>query len=1078
MLAGSRHISLNTEILKLDLSTLASNRLMKNGIFTVEKMLSLSEEDVRSMKGVGTKTADEIVNAIDELKGDLLGIENNTEESYMSDDTQEESANPVSVVYNSKDISLETDIVDLGLSNKASNRLIINGINTVGEMLLLTEQDVTSMRSVGKKTAEEIMSAVNDINSSLKCTGRSISKTISRDTGSGNPEDKHVSYRKDITELGLSNRALNCLTRNGISTVEEMILLSKEDIWSMSNVGVKTVEEITSKIDQINAQLEEQYRSGKTDEHQEAEASLALLNVDAADLLNLSVTDMDLSLRSKNALRRNGIFTFKDLEALTEEDLRNIPKLGAKSADEIIKVVSTLKNSEGEIAEKIRKEKDELRILWTQVRKLLAVFINTGYPYYTNRQFEIRNELLKRIKTSSSINDITLQEATDGRYFEELFRSALLNELNGRQTVTEQCLDTVFQGGLRPLKGRYVEIWLNEEFMDSEDGHYVLHCPSALEYAYSLSDERQRQSLVMKLNGFVLEQIGYKYGVSRERIRQIIIKSLQKRPMIMEDRYAGIFEKYCIDRNIFTEITGLDKTSYEYLKLTCKPGTQDISGILEEDLPENILVNAEKYVYRKYIDDCGVRVRTEKTAILVHILRTHREPVSEDVLFEEYNDFIRSHGLSDACDLEIQKRYLNSTLVRNSNVLLVSGRRLAYSPLSKEDVEELAEKIGLFELEDIEISAKYFVDRHQDVMEEYGVHDEYELHNLLKKNIVREGIEFKRQPTIVIGNGDRFMQVFELFVEEAPVSRADLAARYSEEYGADPGSVMANYFVEIDKYLDDSGIFRIDHEEMSGEEMRVMREILNEDCLPLRTVREEYQKRLPGHDIRKLNTYNFKALHYRINENVVFNTDVYPNITSLADGILLNGEADLNGRTWLLQNRIVYGRLYNYKNSWTVFEISNNRFTTIEKVNEAGLSRHELERYCELVRDFSRGRMFTIQYLRTLGFVNPYEGCGMPDKFWESVLCGYECFGKQNLGFRKVFKVGEENQFNSNLLIREIVERYGSIRLDEMRDLLEYDYGIVIRTDKILQLAKETDLFYSSARKKIYVSYERFYDEL
>ena len=63
-------------------------------------------------------------------------------------------------------------------------------------------------------------------------------------------------------------------------------------------------------------------------------------------------------------------------------------------------------------------------------------------------------------------------------------------------------------------------------------------------------------------------------------------------------------------------------------------------------------------------------------------------------------------------------------------------------------------------------------------------------------------------------------------------------------------------------------------------------------------------------------------------------------------------------------------------------------------------------------------------------------------------------------------------------MIREIVEKYGSISPNDIRNLLEYDYGITLEKNKIYHLVSEADLFYSSAKKKIYISYERFFDEL
>ena len=145
-----------------------------------------------------------------------------------------------------------------------------------------------------------------------------------------------------------------------------MVLLPKEDIWSMPNAGIKTVKEIASRIEQINAQIDEQYRFGRTGDRQEVEAYLALMDTNTAELLNISVTDMGLSPRSSNALMRNGIFTFKELYSMSMDDIRNIPQLGAKSVDEVLKAVKALKNCKGEAAEKNEKERNKKENLISQ----------------------------------------------------------------------------------------------------------------------------------------------------------------------------------------------------------------------------------------------------------------------------------------------------------------------------------------------------------------------------------------------------------------------------------------------------------------------------------------------------------------------------------------------------------------------------------------------------------------------------------------------------------------------------------------------------------------------------------------
>ncbi len=53
-------------------------------------------------------------------------------------------------------------------------------------------------------------------------------------------------------------------------------------------------------------------------------------------ILEMSIEDMDLSVRSFNCLKRAGIHTVEDLTKLTEDDMLKVRNLGKKSLDEVI----------------------------------------------------------------------------------------------------------------------------------------------------------------------------------------------------------------------------------------------------------------------------------------------------------------------------------------------------------------------------------------------------------------------------------------------------------------------------------------------------------------------------------------------------------------------------------------------------------------------------------------------------------------------------------------------------------------------------------------------------------------------
>ena len=58
-----------------------------------------------------------------------------------------------------------------------------------------------------------------------------------------------------VEDLRLSNRALNCLKRHGISTVESLVQLSEDDLLELRGMGVKLVDEIGDQLAQVGLNM-------------------------------------------------------------------------------------------------------------------------------------------------------------------------------------------------------------------------------------------------------------------------------------------------------------------------------------------------------------------------------------------------------------------------------------------------------------------------------------------------------------------------------------------------------------------------------------------------------------------------------------------------------------------------------------------------------------------------------------------------------------------------------------------------------------------------------------------------------
>ena len=88
-----------------------------------------------------------------------------------------------------------------------------------------------------------------------------------------------------------------------------------------------------------------------------------------------------------------------------------------------------------------------------------------------------------------------------------------------------------------------------------------------------------------------------------------------------------------------------------------------------------------------------------------------------------------------------------------------------------------------------------------ELMREFDIRDEYELHNLLKKTAAGRirGLSFGRMPMLSVGSASRTEQMRELLVENAPIEADTLCGLYQELYGMKAEVIKAYYLKVFDR---------------------------------------------------------------------------------------------------------------------------------------------------------------------------------------------------------------------------------------------------------------------------------------
>jgi len=155
----------------------------------------------------------------------------------------------------SSDSYLRMTIEDLDLSVRSFNCLKRAGIETVGDLVEKTHDDMMKVRNLGRKSLEEVEHKLAMMGLSFKENPVEEIPLMGDviEGGLGVIEPDYTDWT--IEELDLSVRSYNCLKRAGINTVGELIQKTEEELSKVRNLGYPSIKEIKTKLATLGLSL-------------------------------------------------------------------------------------------------------------------------------------------------------------------------------------------------------------------------------------------------------------------------------------------------------------------------------------------------------------------------------------------------------------------------------------------------------------------------------------------------------------------------------------------------------------------------------------------------------------------------------------------------------------------------------------------------------------------------------------------------------------------------------------------------------------------------------------------------------
>ena len=885
----------------------------------------------------------------------------------------------------------------------------------------------------------------------------------------------------DIAILQLSTHSQNCLRHCDLNTVGHLLDYPLNDLTQIRNMNIKCLHEIRQCMASIHDgsgsfRLVDQFVDPIKDAPMTAKYAVTLTNDSGTVVFDPHISELPLSVRSKNCLIKSGYTNVSQLIGITQDDLLHIQNMGQKSVAEVISflkentLLCSIENDEkldssntiaNELADFYGNSADFWQWKMVSLHNVHPSALGETFIYLLYESVDLRDTAKKSIlKFIEKNNGIILKAAL----------STLMPKHMSNTTVLEELLLELENSGA----------------IESDEERIRSIYPSITDFASEIQDERQREIIQKRLNGSTLEDIGREYGLTRERIRQVTLIALQKRPRLREDQYQYIYDTYDFSETDFCLAFEEPLETYRYLKMISNNAHKSrlpLEDILTDNtISPDIRKKAERAVYKNYITAEGVRILKRRSELVKYCVKsrcTAKTKYSDFLLL--YHEMLNEFGLSEDTPLSLDSRTYENVLNKCDYVLWNQWRSFRYYDIPTRDYAELLDTLDLKQYENTELSTLKFVHDYPNLMAQYDIHDEYELHNLLKKIWPADdtSVTFNKMPTLSVGTSDHSDQVLSLLIQYAPISAEDLAQKYEESYGIKATTVLANYLRDFDDYYY-NGIYRIDHQNLSPQQFKHMKSVLNKPFYLIADVKRLYKLIFPNESSGNINPYTLKTLGFRVLSGyIVKNT--YTNAGEFFRSLLLSDDIiDARHFDYGITSTVGYSNeLYDLRNKYQIIEFSPKQYINIRKLNQIGITISDFKAYQHAVAEFCRsGDFFTIYSLRQDGFVHPLDELGFDEWFYSSILLEDRIdFTFQRIGGARLFRYGAPKVTLGDLLAY-LVEQSKKIDIYDLVEMLVSRYGIRLSKDKILEIISSTDLYYDKIMEAVYIDYDTYFEEI
>ncbi len=894
----------------------------------------------------------------------------------------------------------------------------------------------------------------------------------------------------------LSVRSYNSLRRAGYFYLSDVIDLDRETLMSIKQMGRSSVEEIYVLRDKLKklsrkeaisfccnvgaeiadlGEMHSPYNVISFAKQTTVESSdFVCIDHNGMQVENYPILLSDFSVRTYNALRRSRIDTVRELALCGLEEFSKIRGIGKLSYDEVIKYI---KERTVIVEQRVNKKSHSNAIpeeIYQGMAKICSYFEPCFGKGFSQKEKTELVELLMNMRATKNglqtVDDTALKELLRIEPIKNLIQEKIL------QVVGNSIFDHITIADCKEALARVDVIdesvieWFVKNLIDSErikvhDGYLYGSILSFDEWISSLDDKYQK-IILGRCNGKTLDEIGQQIGITRERVRQIFKKAVDKKPQILEDGYSVIYSNYYFKDEVFQELFNVDPVIIGYLNAIYKKGNLDIYTFFEDQsIPEVCKKRAKQAFKNEYlITELNEIIYLHREALIKWFLKKYYsdKDTTMSELESAYREWLKSYGLDGIEKYTYANEHsFESNVGRADFCVLKHGKRVRYYDVKNIDIRKLLNDVQISQYNGYEISTYKILVEYPELMQQLDIRDEYELHNILRKHpdiIAQYDISIGKMPIISVGHSDRDKQIRDLLYQLAPISYNDLALEYEIRYGVRRGTIYANYLSKILEYLD-GDTFKVDLPRLSLEQYSKLKKVLTEDIYLWNDLTTIFVETIGKNKEELLNPMNIRELGFkRYSQYVIRNK--FPTADAFFYSMLTqNSTISINElKAGVRRIQAFNNCLRDLRDTLELIEISRDTFVrydcfcssivNCDKDDLMNIGRRLIER--------NREELFSVNIDAITHDINPYSDKINDIYFYNSLIRVQKGIRSVVIGDVCLVSRGNREPSIKNVLVK-LLEEYGPLSFDELVEFALDKYGIVTNNHRVFYALDNCD---------------------